>query len=143
MSSKDADIIKANLGLLADEGMKGELADMGPTERPDMFQEDIVVREAGSLPYGGDWNGKEGLRLLMDTIGSITELSPSDIEVFDGGNGYVLSRQTANFTLKSTGATLSVPMVEVYRLVDGKITEIDVYYKDTKAMVDFFSTASE
>jgi len=135
-------IVKANLGLLAEEGMKGDLADMGPAEQADPFQNDIAIHEAESLPYGGDWKGREGLRKLMDTIGSITELTPTDIEVFDAGDGIVISRQTTNFTSKSTGTTLSIPMVEIYTMVDGKIQDIDVYYKDTKAMVDFFFAAS-
>ncbi|MGX4688159.1 nuclear transport factor 2 family protein [Streptomyces sp. JNUCC 63] len=143
MASRDAIVVKGTLGLLAEEGMKGDLADMGPAEQADPFQEDIAVHEAESLPYGGDWKGREGLRNLMDTIGSITELAPTDIEVFDAGDGIVITRQTANFTSKSTGATLSVPMVEIYTMVDGKIQDIDVYYKDTKAMVDLFSAASD
>jgi hypothetical protein len=139
MDSRDAVIVKGVLGLASEDHIKGELADRGTAEQSEPFDEGIVIREAGSLPYGGDWTGKEGLRELMDTIGSVAQLSVSDVEVFDAGGGFVITRQTANFTVESTGATLRVPMVEVYELRDGKIVVIDVYYKDTQAMNELFA----
>ena len=78
----------------------------------------------------------------MERIASVANLSvsPTGVELFDVGDGHVITRQTAVFSAPGTGETLSMPMVEVYKLVNGKIVDIDVYYKDTKAMVDFFST---
>jgi hypothetical protein len=142
VETRDAAIVKGVLGLASEEHITGDLADRGTAEQPDPFDEQIVIREAGSLPYGGDWTGTAGLRSLMDTIASTAKLSVSDVEVFDAGGGYVITRQTANFTVDSTGATLSVPMVEVYELRDGKITVIDVYYKDTQAMNELFAIAA-
>jgi ketosteroid isomerase-like protein len=130
------------LGLASDEHIRGELADRGTGEQPEPFAEEIVIREAATLPYGGDWSGTEGLRGLMDTIASVAKLSVSDVEVFDAGDGHVITRQTANFTIEATGASLSVPMVEVYELREGQITVIDVYYKDTQAMNDLFASAA-
>ncbi len=139
MGSKEATIIRGILGL-ADDGIKGELADMGVAGQTDPFDEKIVIREAAELPYGGDWTGKEGLRDLMTRIASLAKLTPIDVEVFDAGDGCVITRQTAKLTHEASGDELSIPMVEVYKLVDEKIVEIDVYYKDTKAMVDFFTS---
>jgi ketosteroid isomerase-like protein len=130
-------MIRAMLGHSAEDGIDGELADMNEADVQDPFHPDIVIREAASLPYGGDWKGVDGLRDLMTTMRSLTKLSPIDVEVFDAGDDHVITRQTALMEDERTGASLRVPMVEVYRMVDGKIAEIDVFYKDTKAMVDF------
>ena len=138
MSARDAAMIKAMLGHSAAEGIDGDLADMQEVDVQDPFHPDIVVREAAGLPYGGDWNGIDGLRDLMTKMRSLTKLSPIEVEVFDAGDDYVITRQTALMEDEGSGATLRVPMVEVYRMVEGKIAEIDVFYKDTKAMVDFF-----
>ena len=141
MESRDAAIIRGTLGL-ASEGITGDIADMGTAEEADPFDEGIVIHEAASLPYGGDWTGKDGLRALMDRIASVANLSvsPAGVELFDVGHGHVITRQTALLSSPGTGETLPVQMVEVYKLVNGKITDIDVYYKDTKAMSDFFGS---
>ena len=142
MSARDAAMIRAMLGHSATDGIDGDLADMQEVDVADPFHPDIVVKEAAGLPYGGDWKGVEGLRDLMTKIRSLTKLSPIDVEVFDAGDDHVITRQTALMEDEASGATLRVPMVEVYRMVDGKIAEIDVFYKDTKAMVDFFGQSS-
>lgn len=92
MTTREVAIIRGTLGL-ANDGISGDLADLGVAETTDPFAEDIVIREAAGLPYGGDWKGKDGLRDLMTKIGSLAKLTP-----------------------------------------------MDVYYKDTKAMVDFFDS---
>ena len=141
MESRDAAIIRGTLGL-ASEGISGDIAEMGTAEAADPFDEEIVIHEAASLPYGGDWTGKAGLRGLMERIASVANLSvsPANVDLFDVGDGQVITRQTAVFTAPGTGETLAMPMVEVYKLENGKITDIDVYYKDTKALVDFLSS---
>ena len=130
MESRDAAIIRGTLGL-ASEGITGDIADMGTAEEADPFDEGIVIHEAASLPYGGDWTGKAA------------EGGSAGVELFDVGDGHVITRQTALLSAPGTGETLPVQMVEVYKLVNGKIADIDVYYKDTKAMSDFFGSASD
>ncbi|MBH0118365.1 nuclear transport factor 2 family protein [Rhodococcus sp. CX] len=127
---------------LADGGINGEIADKGVTGQSDPFHEEIIIREAAELPYGGEWKGKEGLRALMTKINSLVTLRPVDVEVFDLGENHVITRQVAKMTRGGVDRELEVPMVEIYHLEDGKIREIDVFYKDTKAMVDFMMQRS-
>lgn len=139
MNTRAGNIIRGTLGLATEEGIKGELTDASVEGQADPFHEGIVVREAPELPYGGDWKGKEGLRALMTKINSLATLTVSDIDIFEVDEENVITRQTATFSREGSEKTLTIPMVEVYRLDDGQITEIDVYYKDTKAMVDFLA----
>jgi len=138
MESYAATVVRGILGI-ADSGINGSLTDKSVPGQSDPFHEDIVIREAAELPYGGEWKGKEGLRALMTKIDSLATLIPIDVEVFDVDETHVITRQVAKMSREGSDKELLVPMVEVYRLEDGKIREIDVYYKDTKAMVDFLT----
>lgn len=137
MSSHAASVVRGVLGL-ADSGINGDLTDRSVPGQADPFHDDIIIREATELPYGGEWKGKEGLRALMTKIDSVATLTPIDVEVFDLGEDRVITRQIAKISREGTDRELLIPMVEIYHMEDGKIREIDVYYKDTKAMVDFF-----
>jgi hypothetical protein len=138
MTAREAAIVRGTLGL-ADNGVTGDLVDTGSQSTADPFADDIVVREAAELPYGGEWKGKEGLHDLMTKIGSLAHLTLADVQVFDAGDGWVVARQSARFLDECSADELVIFMVEVYKLANDKIVEIDVYYKDTKAMVDFFT----
>ncbi|MCZ4588762.1 MULTISPECIES: nuclear transport factor 2 family protein [Rhodococcus] len=138
MASRAAQIVRGTLGL-ADEGINGDLTDASVEGQADPFHENIVVREAAELPYGGEWKGKEGLRALMTKIQSLANLTVSDIDIFDVDEQNVITRQTATFKRDGADGTLTIPMVEVYRFENDQIVEIDVYYKDTKAMVDYLT----
>ncbi|MDT2005821.1 nuclear transport factor 2 family protein [Rhodococcus opacus] len=139
MTSRAASVVRGILGI-ADNGINGDLTDSSVPGESDPFHEDIIIREAAELPYGGEWKGKDGLRALMTKINSLATLIPIDVEIFDLGEDHVITRQTAKLTREGTDKELLVPMVEVYQMEDGKIREIDVYYKDTKAMVDFLAS---
>ncbi|WP_244970981.1 nuclear transport factor 2 family protein [Gordonia jinghuaiqii] len=122
-----------------DDGIKGDLTDRSVEGQSDPFHPDIVVREADELPYGGEWKGKEGLRALMTKISSLAHLTVSDIDIFDVDENNVITRQVATFKREGADATLTLPMVEVYRFENEQIIEIDVFYKDTKAMIDYLA----
>lgn len=139
MTTRAGNIIRGTLGLATEEGIKGDLTDASVEGQADPFHEDIVVLEAAELPYGGEWKGKEGLRALMTKIDSLATLTVSNIDVFEVDEENVITRQTATLSRVGSEKTLSISMVEVYRLDDGQIIEIDVFYKDTKAMVDFLT----
>jgi hypothetical protein len=39
-------------------------------------------------------------------------------------------------TSPRSGAVIPMPIVELYRFTDGLISDIDIFYKDTKALID-------
>ncbi len=96
--------------------------------------EDLVVHEAASLPYGGDWPGPGAFRDLLHQLG-VHGLEVLTSEIFDAGNEVVV-RFDARFTSPRSAAVIPMPIVEVYRFTDGLISDIDIFYKDTKALID-------
>ncbi|QMS99650.1 hypothetical protein H1R19_10950 [Gordonia jinghuaiqii] len=75
----------------------------------------------------------------MTKISSLAHLTVSDIDIFDVDENNVITRQVATFKREGADATLTLPMVEVYRFENEQIIEIDVFYKDTKAMIDYLA----
>jgi len=94
----------------------------------------LVVHEAASLPYGGEWTGPDGFRDLLHHLGD-HGLEVLASEIFDAGDEVVVRFDT-RFTSPRSGAVIPMPIVEVYRFADGLISDIDIFYKDTKALID-------
>ncbi|NWL10293.1 hypothetical protein DM793_03110 [Paenarthrobacter nitroguajacolicus] len=90
---------------------------------------DGVFHEAESLPFGGDWRGPEGLLSLIEAITSQYTLSFRDLEVLDCGDRAIV-KAIGTFVSKKSGASMDVPMAEVYTIRDGLILDADVYHKE-------------
>lgn len=100
---------------------------------------DIVVREAENLPYAGDIVGVDAIRTeLLGKILAMSELAVKDRSVVQAGDRVLVS-MIGEFTSRATGRTVAMPMIEIYSIRDGRISEVDVYYKDTTKMSVLFS----
>jgi ketosteroid isomerase-like protein len=97
----------------------------------------IVVHEAPSLPYPGDHRGHEGFLRLTDAFNSVWEIvSELDLTFLDAGDTHVVVLVAYDVVTRPTGVPLRLRMAEIYTVIDGQITELDVYYRDTAAIVE-------
>ena len=103
---------------------------------------DIVLHEAAGLPYGGEWVGLEGFQKLLETIMSDYQLEVLGYEAFDTGAGAMV-RMDTRFTSRRSGAVLEMPIVELYGFTDGLISDVDVFYKDTRAVAGLADAAHQ
>lgn len=103
------------------------------------FHHDCVVHEAGSLPHGGDWHGPDGVMKLFATMGAAFEVTIHHHEVYDCGDDKVLMHAEATYESRATGRSLRTAMLEFHTIKDGKIVYSDVFYQDTKALIDTFA----
>ena len=99
------------------------------------FTPDTEIHEATSLPYGGVHKGVDSFPTL---IGKVLEhfSSPKFTKhriVASGDN--VILWGVLDLTSKKTGKSVSVPMVEIWTIVDGKTRKLDVIYGDTAAVL--------
>jgi uncharacterized protein len=102
-----------------------------------LLHEDIVVHEAPSLPYGGDHRGHDGFLKLAEAFNRVWEMtSPLDLTVLDAGETAVVVLVRYDVVARATGNALTLDHVEIYTVRDGKITDLDVYYRDTAAIVE-------
>lgn len=97
--------------------------------------EGCVIREAESLPYGGTYYGPEGFVHLVKTVFGLWQDCNLDIKNVwtDGIDRMIHYSQMSGHTAKGS---FSMPMVEYYRVENGKMTEITILYFDTQRLAE-------
>jgi uncharacterized protein len=111
-----------------------------------LLHNDVLVREAPSLPYGGDHHGVDGFMHVVDAVDEYwevvggTESFQMDIVEIDAET--VLMRVDAEAIARSTGTRFLMRVVEFFTVRDGKIAMVDVHYWDTAAMCQALSAGS-
>lgn len=104
-----------------------------------VYDENIVIREAASLPYGGEYHGLEGAlehaqgyRKVWDDVQTANERNLSPTFLNAGDCVVVLWRQrAANGTRKFDSSAASI-----YKLRNGKIVESEMF-QDTAGVLQF------
>ncbi len=99
-----------------------------------LLHDDFVAHEAGGLPYSGDYRGLSGFRDLLAKMNDAMTLSPGPFTSEPLGENAVALRFSLTFTARASGDSVTMDLIEVYTLRDGKIVDLDVYYKDPAAV---------
>jgi uncharacterized protein len=100
-----------------------------------LVAEDIVVHEAPSLPYPGDHRGHDGFLALADAFNRVWEItSPLDLTLLDAGDSRVVALVRFDVVVRATGKPLTLELAEIYTVHDGRIADLDIYYRDTAAI---------
>jgi ketosteroid isomerase-like protein len=108
---------------------EGDFDEMGR-----LLHDDFVAREAGGLPYSGDYRGLSGFRDLLGKMNDAMTLSPGPFTSEPLGESAVVLRFSLTFTARASGKSVTMNLIEVYTLRDEKIVDLDVYYKDPAAL---------
>jgi ketosteroid isomerase-like protein len=107
-----------------------------------LMHDDVVVREAPTLPYGGDHRGPEGFVHVYETVQKLWEFTEEfKYTYIDAGPEKVLLMVEVGAIARATGRHVAMRLAEVFTLRDKKIAEIDVFYWDTAAMRDALESA--
>jgi ketosteroid isomerase-like protein len=102
-----------------------------------LLTSDVVVHEAPSLPYPGDHRGHDGFLRLAEAFNAVWEIvSDLDLTFLDAGETHVVVLVAFDVMTRSTGVPLRLRLAEVYTVRDGRIADLDVYYRDTAAIVE-------
>jgi ketosteroid isomerase-like protein len=101
-----------------------------------MVSDEFVGVEPAGLPYGGEYRGFGGMRDLLRAVNRFVTPMPKSVRLHDLGDR-VLVEIEAVLRHVGTGATLDAKIMEFYSVADGKLTGLDVFYQDTKAVHDF------
>jgi ketosteroid isomerase-like protein len=107
-----------------------------------IYDENIVINEAPSLPYGGEYRGRDGAlrhglgyRATWDRFQPWTTRGLDPRFIAQGDYVVVVWRQKAENS--ETGKSIDLPAVSVYRLASGKIVESRMLHFDTAALLNF------
>jgi hypothetical protein len=105
----------------------------------ELLSDDVVIHESDSVPYGGDHVGKDGFirfASMFPKVWEFGEVDDSAYRYIDGGPESAVA--LASFPVKAlaTGTELDLRVAEIFTVRDGKITDIEAYYWDTKQVFD-------
>jgi uncharacterized protein len=99
-----------------------------------LLHRDLVVHAAGGLPYSGDYYGPQGFFELFAAMTEVLDLRPGPLRTQSLDEHTVVSRFRLRFVARASGKHAEMDLVEIYRVSDGQIVELDVYYKDPSAV---------
>jgi hypothetical protein len=95
----------------------------------------IVLYQPESLPYGGQWKGREGFGRWLDAfVESWIDISPLDPVFHTCGEETLVSMVTMRATARSTGTQIEMPMCQVIRFSDDLPIEWRNFAWDTARM---------
>lgn len=97
---------------------------------------DIVVHEAPSLPYGGDHHGVDAYLRLFEKVAEVWQFTTGfEYTYYNSDADAVILQVNVNAIARTTGKPISLRLSEIFKIKDGQIHDLDVYYWDTDAMV--------
>lgn len=109
-----------------------------------IYDQNIVINEAPSLPYGGEFLGHEGaLRHGQGFRAAWDRFQPSKTRgleprfIAQGDHVAVLWRHRAEN--HETGERLDLPAAGFYRFVDGKVVDSRMFHFDIAALLRFLN----
>jgi uncharacterized protein len=105
-----------------------------------LLAHDLVVHEAGGLPYSGEYQGPQGFFDLYAAMNELLELQPGPMVRQSLDDDTIVSRFRLKFTSRATGESVEMNLVEIYRVSGRQINELDVYYKDPSAVTKLLGT---
>jgi ketosteroid isomerase-like protein len=98
-----------------------------------LLADDLAVHEPPELPYGGEFRGPSGLLDLLGREMAVVDAAPLTTEYLDAGDRVVFMAR-ARFAAKGTDRSVDVDLVEIHTVRDGRICDLDVYYKEPGAV---------
>lgn len=124
--------------MTAPQAVVGEFMKAIGEERLDdaraLLHEDFVVHEAGGMPFSGEYYGPQGFFDLYAKMTADLVLTPGSAIQYLLAEDTVAMRFRLTLTARASGNSVEMNLVEVYTVRDGRIVDLDVYYKDPSAV---------
>jgi len=96
-----------------------------------LLSDDLVIHEAASLPFGGEYRGRGALRRLYGIVMGYWDRPTVEIYNIIGDDTHVVALMNFTMTSKITGDTFTQKMAEVSTVENGLVTEMRIHYYDT------------
>ena len=113
-----------------DHAARGEWDDVAA-----FMADDFVIHEPATLPYGGEWHGRDALQRLFTHVMGFWE--DPQVEWIDlvGGDRHVVALLNFSMTVRGTGRRIAQRVAEVTSFgADGKMVAMHIHYFDTGEM---------
>jgi ketosteroid isomerase-like protein len=96
------------------------------------FDENSVMIEAESLPYGGTFRGRDTIKAAIEQVFAYWRDFAYEVEAIADSELWVMAYGRFRATSVKTGKQLDIPLAEVWHIRDGKVMMISPIYSDTK-----------
>lgn len=97
---------------------------------------EIVLFQPASLPYGGEWRGRQAFGRWLDAFTwTWAEIQPIDPSFLTCADDVVVATVTMQARARSTGGALRMPMCQVIRFADDMPVEWRNFAWDTAEMI--------
>jgi len=101
----------------------------------DFMTDDFVIHEPATLPYGGEWRGRDALQRLFNQVMGLWDDPVVEWIDLVGGDEHVVALLRFSMTVRATGKRIVQRVAEVTRFdADGKMAEMHIHYFDTGEM---------
>lgn len=99
-----------------------------------LLADDFVLAQAESLPYGGTWEGTDGVRAFFQRLSDTwARFGSRETRYLTDGTTTVVALSVAEGETKA-GEQFEMPMAQVYTVRGGKLVEARPFYFDTAAL---------
>lgn len=126
---RNIDVVKTAYAALAKGDQDGFFA---------AVTDETEFHEAPSLPYAGVYRGLAAIKRGAGMMFGAWDNFSFDVLQYGAGGDVVFVHVMIGGTGRKTGKSFSMPIVELWRLKDGKIVEIRPFYFDTARCVECF-----
>jgi ketosteroid isomerase-like protein len=92
---------------------------------------EFTVFEPASLPYGGEWKGRDALPRVAAAMYGSWAAARVEIHEVTGGQDWGVVVLSLTMTSKRTGRTFTQTICEAGRFEDGLLKELRIHYFDT------------
>ena len=101
-----------------------------------LVHDDLVARLSEELPYGGEFHGMPGLIEARKGVMSVIEPHgpPTDFQIHQTVDGHVVVKLGGSWVARNTGKSTYGDVMEFFRFRDGKIAEVDIFYREPGAV---------
>lgn len=96
---------------------------------------DVVMYQAASLPYGGEWHGHDGMRSFIAAMGEQWDGLWFDGQQFLRDGDRIVVHSQGRLRARRSGRALETSLLQWIGFRDGLISEFRPYYHDTSAVL--------
>jgi ketosteroid isomerase-like protein len=101
---------------------------------------DVVLRQAPSLPYGGECVGREAaMGCLLKMFAEYWDVGALTVPGIAVDGDLVISAVGLTAVARPTGRSVFMPFRECLRLRDGLVVDLQPFYYDTAAIAEAFA----
>lgn len=100
----------------------------------ELLSEDFEMVQAPSLPYGGSYKGKSALADYFKKFGKSWKSTRSeDVHYYSDKDKVIAHHRFIGE--RSDGKKVEMPIVQIYTIIEGKISKAEPFYQDTHQII--------